>query len=240
MSVSSHLNIRIEEYDDLIRKFVPHYEEMLLAVAGTLRRFDAPDLAVAETGLTIVDLGAGTGALSLRCLEVRPQAGLVAVDADPEMLAVARARLEGAGEGMGKGRLGAIRFLEGDFLEVALPPADALVACLALHHVPTERAKRHLYRNCFTALRPGGVLVSADIFTALDPALAARQRAAWLAHLERSFTPAEARAHMEQWAGEDTYFPLVQEVEWLGEVGFHPEVVWRRDGFAVLAGIRSG
>lgn len=241
MSVSSHLNIRIEEYDDLIRRFVPHYEEMLAAAAGTLGRLASPNPSAAGSGgspPTIVDLGVGTGALAIRCLSVCPQANLIGIDADADMMAVARARLEISGEDSGEGRPGSIRFSEGDFLRLSLPPADAVVACLALHHVPTEGAKRDLYARCFRALHPGGLFVSADCFTARDPELAARQREAWIQHLERTFTPAEARGHLAQWAEEDTYFPLSDEMQWVQDAGFHPEVVWRRDGFAVLAGIR--
>lgn len=39
---------------------------------------------------------------------------------------------------------------------------------------------------------------------------------------------------LEVWSGEDTDFPLVDELQWLGEAGFDPEVVWRKDHFAVL------
>jgi SAM-dependent methyltransferase len=233
MSVSSHLKIRIEEYDGLIRRFVPFYEEMLREAAG------AVDL-VTEPAPTIVDLGTGTGALSLRCLEVRPDARVMGIDADDEMLAVARARLGSRQSGAEAAPVPRVGLQVGDFVRAPIPNADAIVACLALHHVPTGDAKRSLYLKCFEALRPGGLLVSADCFPAGDPVLASAQMMSWRRHLESSFTPDEAEGHMAQWAKEDTYFPLEDEAGWLRDVGFQVEVIWRRGGFAVVAGIRGG
>ncbi|MGH7575997.1 MAG: class I SAM-dependent methyltransferase [Longimicrobiales bacterium] len=70
----------------------------------------------------------------------------------------------------GQSRVG---FVRADFLEATVPPCDAIVASLALHHIPTAETKRAFYASCREALRPGGVLVSADCFTAREPHLAA-------------------------------------------------------------------
>lgn len=51
-----------------------------------------------------------------------------------------------------------------------LPPCDAAVASLALHHLHEREAKRDVYRNILQALAPGGLMVSAD---AMLPAAAA-------------------------------------------------------------------
>jgi len=232
MSVSSHLQIRTEDYDGLIRRFVPFYEEMLAEAAKALILVTAPEP-------TVVDLGIGTGALSLRCLEVRPDARMVGIDADGEMLAVARARLPPERSGKeGTGEPPGVRLEVGEFPHVPIPDAHAIVACLALHHIPAAEAKRDLYRRCFEALRPGGLFVSADCFPARDPDLAAAQMSSWRRHLESSFAPEEAKAHLAQWGKEDTYFPLEEEAGWLRDAGFGVEVIWRREAFAVVAGIR--
>lgn len=224
MSVAGHLRIELEAYDASIRAFVPGYEAMLRAAAAALAELPAP---VPD----IVDLGIGTGALADACLAVRPDARLTGIDADAGMLAAARERLGGGP---------AVRLIEGDFLETALPECDAIVASLALHHVPTAGAKRAFYGGCAEALRPGGVLVSADRFLAGKPGVDAADREAWLAHLESSFTRGEAEGHLRAWAEEDTYFPLEDELEWLRSAGLAPQVRWRETGFAVLAARRAG
>ena len=86
MSVSQHLNIKLSEYDQRIRTFIPNYEEMLNEVA-------APVTLVKKPQPTLVDFGIGTGALTARCLQFAPQARIIGIDADPDILALARRRL---------------------------------------------------------------------------------------------------------------------------------------------------
>jgi tRNA (cmo5U34)-methyltransferase len=224
MGVAGHLDIQLDEYDQRIRTFVPWYEEMIEVAAGALRQ-----LAAAQP--LVVDLGIGTGALAARCAEIRPDARLLGIDADPGMLEVARARL---GTAAARTELRC-----GSFADGALPACDAVVASIALHHVPTADGKRALYAAIAGALRPGGLLVSADCFPAIDERFAAPQREAWLAHLERSYPRAEAEGYLTTWAGEDVYFPLADELAWLRAAGLHPEVLWRRGGFAVIAARRN-
>lgn len=222
MSFADHLRADVEEYDERIRTYVPHYETMIERVAGALRCLEG------EVP-TIVELGVGTGALAERCAGVVGSARLVGVDADEEMLRLAEARLSESPS---------VELVHGNFLEASLPPCDAVVACLALHHVRTASEKRALYRSCADALRPGGLLLSADRFLARDRSLAEAEREAWLAHLRRTYTPAESEDHLAAWAEEDFYFPLLDELGWLEEAGFVSGVIWRADGFAVVSGRR--
>ena len=43
-----------------------------------------------------------------------------------------------------------------------MPRCDAITASFALHHIEQRRERKALYRRIGAALRPGGVLVSAD------------------------------------------------------------------------------
>jgi tRNA (cmo5U34)-methyltransferase len=216
--VSSHLQIPLEEYDSRIRTFVPFYEEML----EELGRLVA---LIGDPRPTILDLGIGTGAVAERCLRVRPEARLVGVDADAEILDLARARLH---------RFESLELITGSFLEVDIPDADLIVASLSFHHVASPQEKRKLYRRCRRALGKTGAMLVADCFLPSVDRLALDGMEEWRRHLERSYPPEESVAFLDAWAGEDTYFPLGDEVAWLGQAGFKPEVVWRRDLFGVL------
>jgi tRNA (cmo5U34)-methyltransferase len=221
MGVASHLGIRLDEYDARIRTFVPHYERMLEGVAGALD-------ALAGDTPTIVDLGIGTGALSGRCLAVRPAARLIGVDGDAGMLDAARVRLAGHAN---------VDLVHADFLDHPIPACDAIVASIALHHIATPERKKAFYASCARALRTGGVLITADAFFGKDPRLAARHHQAWLEHLMRSYPRAEAEGWLRAWSHEDVYFPLEDEVAWLAEAGFATDIVFRADGFAVIAAL---
>ena len=216
--VSAHLRIPVKEYDARIRTFVPDYEEMLDEAE---RAVDA----VASDGPVVLDLGIGTGALAERCVRARPGATVIGLDSDPAMLEMARARLAGRAPA---------ELRTGSFLEAGLPPCDLLVASLSFHHVADPGEKRRLYAACREAVRAGGAMVLADCYAPSRPELLERGLAAWRRHLERSYTPEEARGHLEAWAGEDTYFPLADELAWLREAGFRPDVLWRRGLNAVV------
>ena len=223
MTVASHLHIRLEEYDERILTFIPGYAAMLDAAVEAVS-------AVAGDSPQIVDLGTGTGALARRCLIARPSARLTAIDADPEILALAAQRLHDLPNQPA--------FLHGNFTTMALPPCDALVASLALHHIRTADEKRAFYARCHTALRPGGILVSADCCPASDPQLRAQQFEAWRAHLRRSYSDAETDGFFAAWADEDVYFPLAEELTMLQGAGFTTDIVWREGAMGVIAAKR--
>jgi tRNA (cmo5U34)-methyltransferase len=227
MAVASHLNIDLAEYDQKIRTFIPHYEEMLDTVASGLLLLDRADSPV---GPTILEFGIGTGALASRALLRRPGARLIGIDADPEILKAAAARLQPLGA--------RVDLIHGGFGTVALPRCHAAIQSFALHHMPDRRRKLALYRRLFDALMPGGMLISADCHPGANPRLAAVHDEAWREHLRQFYSRDEADAYLKAWASEDVYFSLDDEIEVLGAAGFHTDVLWRRDGFAVLAAIR--
>lgn len=101
---------------------------------------------VREQGGQVLELGCGTGHLTRHL--VRAGLRVIATDASPAMLAIARAQLGGTAE---------IRqlTLPGD----ALPAADAIVAAgHILSYLPGEAAIHAAFAAAAAALRPGGVL----------------------------------------------------------------------------------
>jgi spermidine synthase len=173
----------------------------------------------------ILELGIGTGALMERCRRQRPDASCVGIDMDAGVLAMARERL-------GRER---VDLRVGSYLDEPLPAADFIVASISLHHVGDPAAKRALYARCKAALRAGGAMIVADCFLPrLDDAVAAGM-ASWRAFLERTYSAGEARDYLDAWAGEDTYFRLADELDWMRAAGLEPDVIWRRELFAVIA-----
>src|SRR5688572_1981401 len=224
MSVASHLAISPARYDARIRSLIPLYDELIPEVARALGH-------AARPVRTIVDLGIGTGALARACLESVPGARVWGIDADADMMAIARTRL---------GRLSRrVTMTTGSFLDQALPPCDAMVAGYSLHHIRTRRAKLAFYRRCYRALRPGGVLINGDCAPASTPRGFARDLDVWFTHLGQTFgTRAKGRRVYESWAEEDVYVPLAEETRLLERAGFVVDVPWRRSPFAVIVGSR--
>jgi len=225
MSVSTHLAVSPAKYDARIRSLIPLYDELIAEVARALGHAVRPVR-------TIVDLGIGTGALARACLERAPGARIWGIDADPDMMAIAGARL---------GRLSRrVTMTAGSFLDEALPSCDAIVASYSLHHIRTARAKLAFYGRCYRALRPGGVLINGDCAPASTPRGVARDLDVWFAHLAKSFGGrAKGRRVYESWADEDTYVPLAEEIRLLQRAGFAVDVPWRRSPFAVIVACRQ-
>lgn len=108
-----------------------------------------------QPGDAILDVGCGTGSLALLTARAQPQATVVGLDPDPEVLAVAR----------GKDTQSQVRWLTGmgDALLDAVGAAsmDAVMSSLVLHQCPIA-VKRAVLASMFAVLRPGGRLVIAD------------------------------------------------------------------------------
>jgi SAM-dependent methyltransferase len=224
MSVASHLAVSPAKYDARIRSLIPLYDELIAEVARALGHASRPVR-------TVVDLGIGTGALARACLDRAPGARVWGIDADPDMMAIARARLGS--------RSRRVTMTTGSFLDEALPSCDAMVASYSLHHIRTARAKLAFYRRCYRALRPGGVLINGDCAPASTPRGFARDLEVWFSHLGGTFgSRAKGRRVYESWAEEDTYVPLAGETHLLQRAGFAVDVPWRRSPFAVIVGCR--
>lgn len=222
MGAASHLGIDLREYDARIRTFIPGYERMLDIAARALAN------TVRGRSPLVIDLGIGTGALSARALAVKTSIRIVGVDEDEEMLGAARTRLRRRLTG-----------LQGNFEAVDLPACDAVVASLALHHIPTAARRLRLFRRVHRALRPGGVLVVADCYLASNPGIQADDRRAWLSHLHQTYTPRASQAYFRAWAREDVYVRLTDELRLLERAGFTVDVPGRWKSFAVVAAMKG-
>ena len=221
-SVSQHLRIQVGAYDRTIRRFIPGYDEMLdRAVAAVASR--AP-LA------TAVELGAGTGSLSARLLERVTDVSVELWDVDETMLEQARVRLAR--------HEGRARFVVRSFAE-PLPACDAVMASLALHHLRAADDKTACYSRIAAALEPGGVLVNAD---ATIPATERGARATyreWADHLVASgIAEPDAWQHFEEWAKEDRYFSVDEELGFLRTAGLVPRVDWQLGPSTVIVATR--
>jgi tRNA threonylcarbamoyl adenosine modification protein (Sua5/YciO/YrdC/YwlC family) len=139
-------------YFDEIRADIPAYEEFQDSVAA----------ASGSGARRILDLGTGTGETARRVLSFHPDAFLVGVDENEEMLAVASSRLPGDRVELRAGRI------EGE-----LPPGpyELVTSALCVHHLDAC-AKVDLFSRVRDALVPGGLFVLGDVIVPVDPALA--------------------------------------------------------------------
>jgi tRNA (cmo5U34)-methyltransferase len=223
--VAGHLGVAADDYDRAIRRFIPDYDRMIATIVHWL------DGHVPAHGL-VVDLGAGTGALSAAILDALPDVRVQLVDIDPNMLDVAAARCA-AHESRFELRHG--RF------DDTLPRCHAVVASLALHHVARHDEKRALYSAILASLEAGGLVVVGDLLVHSEGPERRRMIRDWYLHMARNGISAEqADAHFAQWAQEDFYVSLPDEVALMADAGFpRPECFWRNGGLAVYGAFKD-
>ena len=112
-------------------------------------------------GHGVLDLGCGTGTLTILLKQAAPQATVVGLDGDPEALGLAREKA--AREGV------EIQFHEALAWDAPFETAsfDRVVSSLVFHHLTTANKRRTL-RKIREWLRPGGELHVADWGRAQD------------------------------------------------------------------------
>lgn len=222
-SVEQHLSVSPAAYDVEIRRFIPGYDAMLDEVAAAISEMNgAPH---------VVDLGAGTGSLTDRIARVVPDARFTLIDIDPAMLARAEERLAAVRDRV---------TLREQAFAAPIPECDAVVAGFSLHHVHDPADKGTLFARVREALAPGGRFVIADAMIADAGPFAEPARRRWAAHLVASGdTEAEAHARFADWAHEDRYYPVADELDRLRTAGFaHVDVRWRLGPTAVVVAVR--
>ena len=106
-------------------------------------------------GATVVDLGCGTGTLTIAIKERHPDATIIGLDADPAVLAIARGKAMKAGV--------EIEFIEANATTIPLPDngVDRVVSSLFFHHLLPAQ-KRNVLLEAFRILAPAGQLHISD------------------------------------------------------------------------------
>jgi ubiquinone/menaquinone biosynthesis C-methylase UbiE len=124
------------------------------------------DQAAPGPGQRILDVGCGTGTLAIMVKRSQPEAQIVGLDADPEILERARAKAAEAGVEiqLDRGFSTELPYADGSF--------DLVLSTLFFHHL-TGADKRRTASEIARVLRPGGELHVADYGRPSDPLMRA-------------------------------------------------------------------
>jgi demethylmenaquinone methyltransferase/2-methoxy-6-polyprenyl-1,4-benzoquinol methylase/phosphoethanolamine N-methyltransferase len=124
------------------------------------------EMAKIKPGDQVLDVGCGTGNLTLTALKYAGASGSVhGIDASPEMIAVALEKAERSG-------MPAV-FDLGLIEKMPYPDAgfDVVISRLVIHHLPGD-LKRQGFAEIFRVLKPGGLFFLADFNLPSNPILA--------------------------------------------------------------------
>ena len=119
-----------------------------------------------RAGHRVLDLGCGTGTLTMMLKRRQPAAAIVGLDGDPEVLEIAPRKAEAAGVEVALDRSTV------DHLPYSSGSFDRVVSSLVFHHLSRDK-KRAALQELFRVLRPGGELHIADWGQPHDPVMRA-------------------------------------------------------------------
>ncbi|WP_250126001.1 methyltransferase domain-containing protein [Chroococcidiopsis sp. CCMEE 29] len=222
------------DFDTGIRQMLPRYDEMLDAITRCLP----------ITTNRILELGCGTGELSLKVLSRCPSAEVVAVDYSPRMLQFAQQKIQAAGY---TDRWTGIEIDFGDWANNSAAVEigtgfDACVSSLAIHHLQDEM-KLKLFQRISESLTPQGWFWNADPILPESPALAevyqsvredwTAQQGTTLAKIRSCLGTSSTQGH----SSHDQLATLSGHLQMLTKAGFHVVAVpWKYYGLAVFGG----
>lgn len=223
--VKAHFEEEAAEFDELILKLIPHYEEMINALISSIP-------FKKEDSFKVMDLGCGTGTIIKVLKEKLPNAQVTCLDLAENMLEMAKIKLQGYED---------IKYVVGDFYHYNfVEKYDVIVSSLAMHHLVTDEDKKEFYAKIHEALNPGGVFLNADVVLGSNSQIERLYIAKWKEFMSLSVSMKEIE---EKWIpkayAEDHPAKLIDHIDWLREIGFRDvDVIWKHYGRAVYGGYK--
>jgi len=102
-----------------------------------------------QPGMKVLDLGCGTGTLTLMLKRAHPEAEVTGLDGDPQVLDIARAKSRGVNIQWDEGLASSLPYPDSVF--------DRVVTSLVIHHLSTDN-KRRTFKEIYRVLKPQGEL----------------------------------------------------------------------------------
>jgi tRNA (cmo5U34)-methyltransferase len=223
--IKQHFEEEAREFDRIIVNLIPEYPRMVEALLSAIP-FNQ------SASFRVIDLGCGTGTVAACVLDAFPNAQVTCLDLAENMVAMAQAKLK---------RYPLVRYVVGDFNAFDFDGGyDVVVSSLALHHLVTNEDKRHFYRRIYDSLALGGVFYNADVVLGSGDFLQDLYMEKWRNFMNRNVCKDEVESKwIPKYQAEDRPAKLVDQLEWMTEIGFtEVDVLWKYYNFAVYGGVK--
>lgn len=106
-----------------------------------------------QPNMKVLDLGCGTGTLTLMLKRAHPEAQVTGMDGDPQVLDIARNKSRGTTIQWDEGLASSLPYPDSTF--------DRVVTSLVIHHL-TKEDKRRAFKEIYRVLKPSGELYVLD------------------------------------------------------------------------------
>jgi tRNA (cmo5U34)-methyltransferase len=223
-TVKKHFESEAKEFDEIILRLIPHYEEMIDGMVASI--------PVKKSNINVIDLGCGTGTISKKIKIRFPAASITCLDLAENMIEMSKLKLAAYSD---------IRFQVGDFCNYEFDDTyDVVVSSLALHHLITDEDKIEFYRKIYKSLRPKGVFFNADVILGSSEQVQESYMEKWKSFMKKHVAEEEIENRwLPQYREEDRPAKLMAQMTWLKDIGFiQTDVIWKYYNFAVYGGFK--
>ena len=206
MTIGKTFDASVDYYDEWVKTAIPCYDE-IFSIAKDLIPF------AADTGIDVLDLGAGTGLFSMHVLEKYSSASFVLYDVAPKMLDMARERF--------KESPNRFQFIEDDYRSLqGSQRFDLVVSSLSIHHL-SESDKKDLFGRVYDALKNSGLFINVDQIKGPTPFLQDLYWANWLEKVrEKGATEEKINESVQRRMTFDKDARLTEQLQWIEDAGF--------------------
>lgn len=223
MNIENQFNLIAKEYDINRRKFIPCFEDFYVNTTELLAK-------TVETPKCILDLGAGTGLLSMYWYKTFPNAEFTLDDIAEEMLDGAKKRFA---------EIENVKFITDNYCK-ALPTGDfdLIISALSIHHLENDE-KINLFKAIYDRLPIGGAFINYDQFCFDDKSFSLAVDSAWVNALEKSGLSQKDLQLWKERRKLDRECSVQKEIQMLKESGFeNPECIYSYQKFSVIAAVK--
>ena len=223
MQIKEQFNLVAKEYDSGRRVFIPCFDDYYInttdLIASNIRK-----------PRKVLDLGAGTGLLTMFWYQHFPEAEYILVDIADDMLTVAKERFKG---------LENVHYQNCDYSEqYRFDNVDTVISALSIHHL-TDSKKQELFQNIYNCMPEDGIFVNYDQFNAASKELTTWYNSYWENRLENS---ALSENDLNLWRERrklDKECSVEEEIKMLRDAGFSKvDCVYSYQKFSVIIAIK--
>lgn len=223
--IKDHFEKEAKEFDNIIVKLIPFYQEMLEALTNALPHPETQKIRVA-------DIGSGTGTVGKMILERYPNSILTCVDLAANMIELAKNKLT---------KYKNVEYIVEDFYNYNFDKKyDVVVTSLALHHLRNDNDKKEFFKKIFDALIKNGVFYNADVVLGSSETLQNLYMNKWKEFMQKKVALSEIENKWcPRYEDEDRPAKVIDQIKWLEEIGFQKiDIIWKYYNFAVYGGVK--
>lgn len=221
--IKKHFEEEAKEFDQIIYRLIPFYEEMIDALILAIP-FDKTN------PIKVIDVGCGTGTIARKIKGKYPNAKITCLDLAENMIEMAKIKMQ---------KYDDVTYMVGDFCDFQFDRKyDAIVSSLALHHLVTDDNKKQFYQKVFNNLSKRGVFYNADVVLGSNDYLEEIYMSKWKEFMSQNVSLEEiGNKWIPKYYEEDRPAKLIEHLKWLEDIGFiDVDVIWKYYKGAVYGG----